>query len=93
MPSLDSPLDARDGAAVSFYPGRARQRQVVFPDGDDLAAAQLLPLDFSVAFTDADPESNRVLNECEEWLFFNPSESEISPLGSLIRKTELQGEL
>jgi len=54
---------------------------------------KLLPLEFSVAFTDADPAANRVLNECEESLFLNPRESELTPLGNLIRKTELQGEL
>ncbi len=54
---------------------------------------KLLPLEFSVAFTDADPAANRVLNECEESLFLNPRESEMTPLGNLIRKTELQGEL
>jgi hypothetical protein len=54
---------------------------------------RLLPLEFSVAFTDADPATNRALNECEESLFLNPRESELVPLGSLIRKTELQGEL
>ena len=54
---------------------------------------QVLPLHFKVAFTDADPASNRVLNECEESLFLHPDESALVPLGSLIRKTELQGEL
>jgi len=54
---------------------------------------QVLPLQFNVAFTDADPSSNRVLNECEESLFLNPEESSLIPLGNLIRKTELQGEL
>jgi hypothetical protein len=54
---------------------------------------QVLPLQFNVAFTDADPSSNRVLNECEESLFLNPDENNPIPLGDLIRKTELQGEL
>ena len=54
---------------------------------------QTLPLLFKVAFTDADPASNRVLNECEESLFLHADESALVPLGSLIRKTELQGEL
>ncbi len=54
---------------------------------------QLLPLNFKIAFTDADPESNRALNECEEGLFLNPNESDVVPLAGLIRKTELQGEL
>ncbi len=54
---------------------------------------QVLPLYFKLAFTDADTESNRVLNECEESLFLNPVESDVVPLAGLIRKTELQGEL
>jgi hypothetical protein len=54
---------------------------------------QVLPRDFKVAFTDADPASNRILNECEESLFLHPEDSGLVPLGSLIRKTELQGEL
>jgi hypothetical protein len=54
---------------------------------------QVLPRDFKVAFTDADLASNRVLNECEESLFLHSDESALVPLGSLIRKTELQGEL
>jgi len=54
---------------------------------------QVLPLHFKVAFTDADPASNRILNECEESLFLRPDEAGLVPLGSLIRKTELQGEL
>ena len=54
---------------------------------------QLLPLHFKIAFTDADPASNRALNDCEESLFLNPDEAEVVPLAGLIRKTELQGEL
>jgi hypothetical protein len=54
---------------------------------------RVLPLHFKVSFTDADPASNRALNDCEESLFLNPEESAIIPLGSLIRKTELQGDL
>jgi hypothetical protein len=54
---------------------------------------QVLPREFKVTFTDADPTSNRVLNECEESLFLNHDESKLIPLGNLIRKTELQGEL
>ncbi len=54
---------------------------------------QVLPLNFKIAFTDADPESNRTLNECEEGVFMNPNESDVVPLAGLIRKTELQGEL
>lgn len=53
----------------------------------------ILPTEFGLGFADADPAANRALNECEESLFLNPRESEILPLGGLIRKTELQGEL
>jgi hypothetical protein len=54
---------------------------------------QTLPMHFRVAFTDADPTSNRMLNSWEESLFLNPDEARPIPLGNLIRKTELQGEL
>ncbi len=54
---------------------------------------QVLPMHFHVAFTDADPTANRVLNASEESLFLNPEETKLIPLGNLIRKTELQGEL
>ena len=54
---------------------------------------QVLPMHFHVAFTDADPTSNRMLNAWEESLFLNPDETRPIPLGNLIRKTELQGEL
>jgi hypothetical protein len=54
---------------------------------------QVLPMHFHVAFTDADPTSNRALNECEESLFLRPDQTRLIPLGNLIRKTELQGEL
>jgi hypothetical protein len=54
---------------------------------------RVLPMQFHVAFTDADPMSNRALNECEEALFLNPDAARLIPLGHLIRKTELQGEL
>jgi Double-GTPase 2 len=54
---------------------------------------RLLPLHFALSFTDADPLSNRSLNEYEESLFLNPRADELVPLADLIRKTELQGEL
>jgi hypothetical protein len=54
---------------------------------------QVMARHFKIAFTDADPAANRALNDCEEALFLNPDDSEIAPLGGLIRKTELQGEL
>ena len=40
-----------------------------------------LPIRFKVGFTDADPASNRVLNDCEESLFLNPDQAEVIPLG------------
>jgi Double-GTPase 2 len=54
---------------------------------------QVLPLNFKIAFTDADPEANRALNEWEEKLFLNSGESEVVPLAALIGKTELHGGL
>jgi len=54
---------------------------------------QVLPMHFRVAFTDADPTANRLLNASEESLFLNPDETKLTPLGNLIHKTELQGEL
>jgi hypothetical protein len=54
---------------------------------------QLLTRHFGLVFGDADPVSNRSLNEYEEWLFLNPRADELIPLADLIRKTELQGEL
>lgn len=54
---------------------------------------RILPLDFAVSFSDADPVSNRVLNEYQESLFSNPQAAELVPLTKLIRKTEEQGEL
>ena len=50
---------------------------------------QTLPKYFGLAFGDADPSSNRILQEYEEQQFLNP---EIDKLVA-IRKTELQGEL
>jgi hypothetical protein len=52
-----------------------------------------LPLTFSIAFSDADPVSNRHLHEYEESLFSSGSPKSLVPLGSLIRKTEEQGDL
>jgi hypothetical protein len=54
---------------------------------------RVLPSDFALTFTDVDPASNRIINECEESLFFNPNPEQLVPLGNLIRKTELEGEL
>ncbi len=52
---------------------------------------QILPHSFKLAFTDADTESNRTLNQYEESLFLNPVESEVVPLAGLIGKTESKG--
>jgi len=54
---------------------------------------QVLPISFKLSFTDADPESNRALSECEEALFLNPHETDVVPLAGLIEKTHLEGEL
>ena len=54
---------------------------------------KVLPLDFAMSFSDADPTLNRVLNDYEESLFSNAQADEFVPLANLIRKTEEQGEL
>jgi hypothetical protein len=54
---------------------------------------RMLPMYFGLSFADADPSSNRTLNEYEELLFLNPKADDLVPLAQLIRKTELQGEL
>jgi hypothetical protein len=54
---------------------------------------KVLPLHFAMSFSDADPFLNRVLNEYEESLFSNAQAEEFVPLASLIRKTEVQGDL
>ena len=46
---------------------------------------------FALAFSDADPVSNRGLAEYEEALFLHARADELVPLVDLIRKTELQG--
>lgn len=53
----------------------------------------VLPLYFGVQFADADPLMNRQLNEYEESLFASALGSRLTPLASLIRKTEEQGDL
>lgn len=50
---------------------------------------QTLGRDFQLSFSDADPESNRVLNQSEERLFFNEFPNELTTLP----KTEKEGEL
>lgn len=54
---------------------------------------QNLPRGFNLSFNDADPSSNRVLNDYEDSLFLNPHAAQLVPLADLIRKTEEQGEL
>jgi hypothetical protein len=54
---------------------------------------RLLLKHFALTFADADPVANRHLNEYEESLFLNPRADVPVPLGDLIPKTELQGEL
>lgn len=50
---------------------------------------QTLGRNFQLSFSDADPESNRVLNESEARLFFNEFPNELTTLP----KTEKEGEL
>ncbi|MFQ5732320.1 MAG: hypothetical protein ACE5KM_10245 [Planctomycetaceae bacterium] len=50
---------------------------------------QTMGSDFQLSFSDADPNSNRLLNRSEEQLFFNESPNEFITLP----KTEKQGEL
>jgi hypothetical protein len=52
-----------------------------------------LPAAFGVSFADADPVTNRTLNEYEEQLFLNPAHDRLVPVGDLIRKTQVQGDL
>ncbi|HEY7157824.1 MAG TPA: hypothetical protein VH575_27955 [Gemmataceae bacterium] len=54
---------------------------------------QVLPRDFAVTFRDADLSANSLLNEYEKSLFLNAQSDNLVPLGDLIRKTELQGQL
>ena len=54
---------------------------------------KVLGQQFSLSFTDADTVANRTLNEYEESLFMNPNSEQLIPLGNLIRKTEVQGEM
>jgi hypothetical protein len=54
---------------------------------------RLLPEAFGLAFGDADPTANLLLSEYEKSLFLNPAADQPVPLGGLIRKTELQGDL
>lgn len=54
---------------------------------------KVLPLQFGLSFADTDPILNRHLNEYEESVFSSANSAELTPLASLIRKTEEQGDL
>lgn len=54
---------------------------------------QVLPFHFAVSFTDVDPETNRILNACEEALAQNAEAEQFIPLSNLIIKTEEQGDM
>jgi hypothetical protein len=52
-----------------------------------------LPLCFRLTFSDSDPTMNRSLSDYEEAVFANPESEREVPLASLIRKTEVQGDM
>ncbi len=54
---------------------------------------RILPLDFAVSFSDADPTLNQVLNSYEESLFSSASAEAPVPLNTLILKTDPKGGL
>jgi hypothetical protein len=54
---------------------------------------EVLYHDFHVKFDDADPESNSVLSGYIESLFGRPDDESPVPLGELIRKTQMAGDL
>lgn len=54
---------------------------------------KILPMKFGLSFADTDPILNRHLNEYEESVFSSANATELTPLSSLIRKTEEQGDL
>ena len=54
---------------------------------------RLLPRVFGLAFADADPILNRVLNEYENQLFLNPCANAVVPLSELIPNTAARGDL
>ncbi|MEZ6065988.1 MAG: hypothetical protein R3B90_09825 [Planctomycetaceae bacterium] len=49
---------------------------------------RILGTTYSLAFTDSDTLTNQKLNSYEERLFMNPDADELTPLGSLIEKTD-----
>jgi hypothetical protein len=54
---------------------------------------RLLPKQFGLVFSDADPLANRIVNDYEKELFLHPRADDLIPLGDLIHKTQEQGEL
>lgn len=52
-----------------------------------------LPLKFSLSFSDADPVMNQTLTQHEHSVFANDDGDSLMPLGNLIVKTEVQGDL
>ena len=52
-----------------------------------------LPQDFRVSFADADPKSNILLSQYQEALFLNPDGERLTPLSTLIEKTDDKGHL
>ena len=72
--SAHPPRHAGDGVAVHLDPGSPASGKSYFLTAMTWQLRQILPAQFQVAFTDADPASNRTLNECEESLFLNPDE-------------------
>lgn len=52
---------------------------------------RILPQRFALAFTDADPVANRILNGYEEQLFLHPDADRLVPVADLIAKTLPQG--
>src|SRR5208283_2416557 len=54
---------------------------------------RVMALHFGITFMEADTVLNRHLTEYEEALFLNAQGEDLVPMGDLIRKTELQGDL
>lgn len=52
-----------------------------------------LPLNFQVSFADADPAMNRILRDYEESVFASGAGDIPVPLGRLIHKTQVQGDM
>jgi len=54
---------------------------------------RVMALHFGITFMEADTVLNRHLTEYEEALFLNAQGEDLVPMGDLIRKTELHGDL